>query len=127
MKTLPAFKIQTQKTAFHGTLIYIDEDVLLPTHYFSPEEKKAIASIHADHIQDYATKGLIMPIIIILNMGVNAIVSDGSCISRQSIFTKENGGTVDVQTLFSASEPHNEQIKPCNAIRYIRFNGVTYV
>lgn len=123
-----AFKIQAHKSAFHGELIYIDESLLLPPRYFSPEEKKSIAAIHAYHIQEYANKGLIMPNIIVLNVGVRSIGSLGSIIQTTTSFEKDNGGTIDVQTIFSPFDGTDKNIidNMSHSMRLIRFNGNTY-
>lgn len=109
-----------------STSIFISEETLKPTEYFTPEEKENIAAIHAEHIQQHARGGLNPPRQILLVEGTRHYGLPGTLMSKTSNYTTSRGIQIDVQTVFSPFEGQisDAQLEAC---RYLTLQGQKYI
>ena len=105
--------------------LLIEEQKLMPESHFTPEDKKAIAAIHAQHIEDYFMNGMSPPPNILLVNGQKLTNLPGTVRQLTTPFETVNGHNVDIQTIFAPVDdyPRGQNAQSC---RYLKLAGQTY-
>lgn len=109
-----------------GASIFISEDSLMPQSHFTPEDKVAIAAIHAQHIEKYLKVALNPPIQIISTETSDYKELPGIAISKKIPFVTASEKTIIIQTIFLSFKDQIDEsiLENC---RHLTLKSNTYI